>query len=433
MMRRILILVLFHILGCCGFVVAQNRADSVYVYFRRGYSVLDLSFRDNQQSLDRFIKSLDTLDFGNSRVSMSLIVEGNASPDGIVNANLRLSENRVKNVLEYIRQHMDLPDSLVRVVAEGIDWDGLAERVVNDSRVPGRRQALDILYHTPVWIFDERGQIVDGRKKQLMDLEGGRTYRYLLDRHFPELRNAVLRLSYSVDSDSRPAEHSDAVREPELDSLSEAVNGPEPAESSVSAVGESSAESQSPTVTSDSEPMLTNRDPLHRLALKTNLLYDAVLMPSLEIEYRIDDRWSINLEGEVAWWSRKAQHKYYQIATIGPEGRYWFKTKKPWHGHYVGAFAAGSWYDLENGGRGYKGEFLMTGLSYGYMFPIGRVLSLEAGIGIGFLHTSYEEYLPLDGHYVYQQTSRTNYFGPVKLKFALAWRLWDVNRKGGVQ
>lgn len=167
------------------------------------------------------------------------------------------------------------------------------------------------------------------------------------------------------------------------------------------------------------------------MALKTNLLYDAILMPALEVEYRIDDRWSVAVEGSVAWWKRDPQHKYYQIATIIPEGRYWFKTKKPWHGHYLGLFAGGSWYDLENGARGYKGEFYTTGISYGYMFPIGRSLSLETGIGVGFLHTVYEEYLPIDGHYVYQQTSRTNWIGPVKLKFAFVWRLWDQNKNRG--
>ena len=166
------------------------------------------------------------------------------------------------------------------------------------------------------------------------------------------------------------------------------------------------------------------------MAIKTNLLYDAILMPSLEVEYRIDDRWSVAVEGSVAWWKRDRRHKYYQIATILPEGRYWFGTKKPWHGHYVGVFAGGSWYDLENGERGYKGEFFTTGVSYGYMFPIGRSLSIEAGLGVGFLYTTYEEYLPIDGHYVYQQTSRTNWFGPVKVKLALVWRLWD-GKKGG--
>lgn len=179
-----------------------------------------------------------------------------------------------------------------------------------------------------------------------------------------------------------------------------------------------------------SDPAVTS---CHRLAIKTNLLYDAALMPSLEVEYRIDDRWSVNLEGDAAWWSKKPEHKYYQIATISPEARYWFGMKKPWHGHYIGAFVGGGWYDLENGRHGYKGELVMTGLSYGYMFPVGRRLSFEAGIGIGFLHTSYEEYLPIDGHYVYQRTRQTNYVGPLKLKFALVWRLWNCNGKGGVR
>lgn len=161
-------------------------------------------------------------------------------------------------------------------------------------------------------------------------------------------------------------------------------------------------------------PVSARHEPLYRLAIKTNLLYDAVGMPSLEAEYRIDDRWSVNLEGEVAWWSKKPRHRYYQIATISPEARYWFKTRQPWHGHYMGVFVGGSWYDLENGARGYKGDFWMVGLSYGYMFPLGRRLSLETGLGIGFLHTKYEEYLPIDGHYVYQQTSRTNWLGPVQ-------------------
>ena len=172
-------------------------------------------------------------------------------------------------------------------------------------------------------------------------------------------------------------------------------------------------------------------EPLYRFALKTNLIYDIVLMPSLEAEYRINNRWSINLEGEVAWWKIDSKHKYYQLATISPEGRYWFKTKAPWHGHYLGLFGGFSWYDLENGGRGYKGEAEMVGVSYGYMFPVGRYLSFEAGIGMGYMHSKYEEYLPIDGHYVYQQTNRLNYFGPLKLKFSLVWRLWDVNRKKG--
>ena len=117
--------------------------------------------------------------------------------------------------------------------------------------------------------------------------------------------------------------------------------------------------------------------------MKTNLLADIALMPSLEVEYLINEQWSVAAHGAVAWWSKDAAHKYYQISTIYPEARWWFKTKEPWHGHYLGLFAGGTWYDLENGGRGYQGEGGFVGLSYGYMFPITKCLSFEAGLGLG--------------------------------------------------
>ena len=158
-------------------------------------------------------------------------------------------------------------------------------------------------------------------------------------------------------------------------------------------------------------------------------------MPSLEVEYRFNDLWTVNAEGDVAWWHNDPKHKYYQVMILSGEGRYWFKlyNNRPWHGFYVGAFGGGGKYDLENGNRGYKGTGYMAGISAGFMFPVSRNISFEAGLGVGYLTTKYEEYLPFEGHYVYQQTSRTGYFGPLKLKFALVWRLWDINKnkKGG--
>lgn len=165
--------------------------------------------------------------------------------------------------------------------------------------------------------------------------------------------------------------------------------------------------------------------------IKSNLIYDVLLMPSLEIEYRFNERWSAAVEGNMAWWHNDGKHKYYQLATIIPEARYWFKPQGSRRGHYVGLFGGGGWYDLENGNTGYRGTGGMVGASYGYMFPIGRHFAFEAGIGVGFMTTKYEEYLPQDGHYVYQQTNRTNYVGPLKLKFAFVWNIGRWTEKGG--
>ena len=165
--------------------------------------------------------------------------------------------------------------------------------------------------------------------------------------------------------------------------------------------------------------------------IKSNLIYDVLLMPSLEIEYRFNERWSAAVEGNMAWWHNDGKHKYYQLATIIPEARYWFKPQGSRRGHYVGLFGGGGWYDLENGNTGYRGTGGMVGASYGYMFPIGKYFAFEAGIGVGFMTTKYEEYLPQDGHYVYQQTNRTNYVGPLKLKFAFVWNIGRWTEKGG--
>ena len=165
--------------------------------------------------------------------------------------------------------------------------------------------------------------------------------------------------------------------------------------------------------------------PVERSAfsLKTNLLYDAALSPSIEAEYKFASHWSVNAEYSIAWWSSKPDHKYYQLMQFSPEVRFWFNPDRKCRGHYFGAFAGAGLYDLENGADGYQGEFAMAGLSYGYMFPIGKALSLEAGLGFGWLATEYDEYAPYQGHYVFARRIRTSYIGPVKAKFALVWHL----------
>ena len=394
---------------------------------------MEPELRGNRETLEGLVVRLKAFGDDTAGCLSQLSLRGNASPDGTAAANVRLTRKRVEAVLNYLRKRVEIPDELVEVRANGFDWEGLQLRVEDDPECPARQEVLEVLSDTPEWMYDAQGRIVDGRRKRLMDLRGGVPYGYLAEKVFPDLRNVSIILygqGNQLQAQKEAPDPSDGRSQATVvggGSDTQAVAGP-----MGEAVPEQTSSGKDPEGVRKEEIAGDTlvQPPWHRLAIKTNLLYDAILMPSLEVEYRIDDRWSVAVEGSVAWWKRDRRHKYYQIATILPEGRYWFGTKKPWHGHYVGVFAGGSWYDLENGERGYKGEFFTTGVSYGYMFPIGRSLSIEAGLGVGFLYTTYEEYLPIDGHYVYQQTSRTNWFGPVKVKLALVWRLWD-GKKGG--
>ena len=194
-------LLLFLFAFCCECASAQT-VDTIRIYFRRGYSTLEPSFRNNRRVLDQLVERLRTVSTGTARSISAFRIEGNASPDGAFDANERLGHKRVANTLEYIRSRVTLPDSVVSYKANGIDWDGLAQRVEADPSVPYGDQIVDIIRNTPIWIFDDEGKIIDGRKKQLMDLKGGVPYRYIEEHIFPELRNSTLVLTCTLSEDS---------------------------------------------------------------------------------------------------------------------------------------------------------------------------------------------------------------------------------------
>lgn len=442
MKRNVLYLLFAICISLTGY--SQKKSTVTRIYYRSGYRILDTLYRDNYIVLQRFVHLIDNARRANELDSIE--VRSYASPDGSILMNRRLATLRADSLVAYLMRRTKLPETMFKVHANGIGWELLREAVAQ-SDMQYRDEVLQIMDNTPEWIHDEKGHIIDGMKKRLMDLRGGQPYFYMKKHFFPDMRSCSavslylkegaktlkdeLAKGLDVKESRRKVQN---VTKTEREADTERID----TESTVqkkTAAAETAAHDAKPTMPAIAETEEQQANPLQRLAIKTNLLYDALLMPSVEVEYRINDRWSVNLEGEIAWWKKKPKHKYYQLAMISPEGRYWFKTKSLWHGHYVGAFVGGGWYDLENGKRGYQGEGVMAGVSYGYMFPVTRSLSFEAGIGAGYLRAKYEEYLPeAGGHYLYQQTSKTNYFGPLKLKFALVWRLGDfISKKGGMQ
>ena len=121
----------------------------------------------------------------------SITVRSYASPDGTNTANKRLSENRCKSITGYLIEETRIDPSLIRAEAEGVAWEELRRMVAADARVPWQEEVLEVLDTTPLWVFDNNGKVVGGRKKSLMDLRGGVPYNWLFANIFPQLRNAV--------------------------------------------------------------------------------------------------------------------------------------------------------------------------------------------------------------------------------------------------
>lgn len=180
------------------------------------------------------------------------------------------------------------------------------------------------------------------------------------------------------------------------------------------------------------------------LALKTNLLYDAALIPNIGLEVSLGKQWTVAADWFYTWFSSDSRHRYWQsyggYLTVR---RYFGNGPQPSNpdysrltGHHVGAYILGLTYDVEWGGKGYQAAKFGFGggLEYGYALPIGRRLDLDFTIGVGFQDGEYKEYEPADdetGHYVWQATKKRHWWGPTKAEVTLRWDIGKHSKKGG--
>ena len=126
--KILLVFLIFYV----GHIQAQEIQDSVKIYFRHGYSVLEPSHRNNREALDRIADSLRT-SYADSVYQLKRIqVVGGASPEGSILLNRRLSVKRANVLFDYLSRYGELPDSLKTNVFLGRDWNGLIRLVSDD-------------------------------------------------------------------------------------------------------------------------------------------------------------------------------------------------------------------------------------------------------------------------------------------------------------
>lgn len=169
------------------------------------------------------------------------------------------------------------------------------------------------------------------------------------------------------------------------------------------------------------------------ITIKNNLLYDILLIPNLGADIYVGRNWSVSANWMYAWWHNDNRHRYWRVYGGDAGIRYWFGTKahsKPLTGHHVGLYGQMLTYDFEWGKRGYLGDKWSygIGLEYGYSMPLSERFNLDFSIGAGYLGGQYKEYLPMDGHYVWQSTKNRRWFGPTKAEVSIVWLLGKENK-----
>ncbi len=130
------------------------------------------------------------------------------------------------------------------------------------------------------------------------------------------------------------------------------------------------------------------------LALKTDVLWDAAMMPNLNLELVTGNRTSGALSVMAAHRPWGCDMKLYGLQ---PEFRYWF-SGHPMFREFIGIGLVAVNYDIKWGSEIYDGDALGGGLTFGYVFYLSTHWNLECYGSFGAVWYDQKHYYEND-HY----------------------------------
>lgn len=169
------------------------------------------------------------------------------------------------------------------------------------------------------------------------------------------------------------------------------------------------------------------------ISLKTNLLYDALMVPNIGAEVNLFDNYTVYADLMYANWRRPENHFYWNLygAQFGAR-KYFGKVaeERSFSGHHAGIYGQALAYDLQAGNIGQQTPNINMGFGaeYGYSFPLTLNLNLDLEIGVGFLTGRYYEYVVEEGHYTWRGTIQRAWMGPTKASVSLVWMIKSYKR-----
>ena len=200
----------------CGSTHAQDESVEsleslkLRIFFPKGSSELMRDYRSNGDKLDAFVRDVRSVLSDPSCVMDSMRIASYTSPEGRIDLNNTLSEERGEVLKEYLRSVLPLPDDMFVTMPSGENWQGL-KMLAGTTGMPGGDRVLEILGSHADYIGRPQSTVMGGPKKELMDLNGGRTWIWMEDNVFPCLRTVCAEFTYTrigkqetPESDDRP-------------------------------------------------------------------------------------------------------------------------------------------------------------------------------------------------------------------------------------
>lgn len=417
MKSRIILIILC--LFCAISSVAQERVEKRYsLFFRVSRADVDRSYKDNDRTIQIMVEDIKNTLQHEGVVPDSLLIYATSSPEGSRILNERLAMRRAENSKKLLLKFFpEFSPQNINIETRVNDWSGLIQTIRLDSTIVHRDALLKILSDPEI----------NDKEKAIKAIP--EAYAEVRDKMFDGLRSATITITVVGKRDEYAV-----VVERKIEPL---IPIHLPSDRLTVNASDKLAIQRS---MEQAPAQLTQKEKKNfYMSAKTNMLYDLAAIPNVGAEFYLGKNFSIAANWMYSWWNLDKKSWYWRTYGGDLAVRYWLgkeANEKPLTGHHVGIYGQGLTYDFEVGKKGFLAAQpnWSAGLEYGYSLPIAKVLNLDFTLGLGYHWGIFEEYLPIDGHFVWQATKKRQYIGPTKLEVSLVWLLGhgNVNQgKGG--
>ena len=399
--------------------LTEMSSDQYHLYYRRDRIDIDKDYLDNSTQFERIRKILSQA----TRID-SITIYAYASPEGGPQRNAWLAQKRTEAARDFIVANLSADSVLltknIRLQPLGENWKGLEEELEANYHLMNRDRVMRIIHaNVPT----------ETKKWRLKQLDNGYTYNWIIRHHMPKLRFATWICIYRALPE---IEH----MEPVMIMLEEKM-----------AEEQAMIPLMKPVII---EPVQTARKTI--VAIKTNMLYDALSLLNYSVEVPIGKHISLLGYHQFPWWTwGEAKNQYcIRFLSVGAEGRWWFNStlnanrkdkrkRDKLTGHFLGIYGeSGKWDFQWERSICHQGEHWSAGLSYGYAMPVNKFVNIEFSISAGYASIPYRKYVPSENYEILwsqpAERGRWHYFGPTKAQVSLVIPITvKTTKKGGMR
>jgi hypothetical protein len=416
----------------CRFSYVQNSFD------------INPALDGNRLELDRMNAFIRTTLADSALYVKRVRLSGFSSIEGSYAVNERLARDRVQCLKAYLDERYRLSEAVpvdISWVAE--DWGSLYDYVLG-ARFSGREEVLRLIEETDVF---------RGREAQLMRVQGGRVYRWLLRDYFPKLRRVEIRVEYDLrrmleqiyqkefseeEFERALAQERARLREEVRNEVLESL----PRIDTVYHMGQTDIEilgyGELYSITH------TEENPLYNLyypkwGVKINLMHRAgfargidysTLLPNLAVERFFTRNFSVEAGMEYSNWSYNSGKEFQGLSAYRIEPRFWLRHSKSLCCVYMGVFGQVGDFNLRrlrldavNGMDMLTGKYYEGGLSAGCYLPLSLYWGVDMGVRGGYRQTEGQAYEKKENGnvHLYERTSRSLRLTSIVLSLCYRW------------